>query len=133
MRIRFWGTQSLGLVGSPWGKHVLVEVVLDGTLIIRDCGAGRSPILAEASWRRASPIRIIPAYSHALGPHPGVFFAPLFIPGNEWDEHAPLGLGQRLEIPCRADGAQVFPVTLGQLDATIRHHELSEGAFDLGC
>jgi CheY-like chemotaxis protein len=25
-----------------------------------------------------------------------------------------------------------FPVTLGQLDATIRYHELTEGAFDLG-
>ncbi len=25
-----------------------------------------------------------------------------------------------------------FPVTLGQLDATIRYHELAEGAFDLG-
>ena len=27
---------------------------------------------------------------------------------------------------------EYFPVTLGQLDATIRYHELHEGAFDLG-
>jgi CheY-like chemotaxis protein len=26
-----------------------------------------------------------------------------------------------------------FPVTLGQLDATIRYHDLAEGTFDLGC
>jgi CheY-like chemotaxis protein/phosphoribosyl 1,2-cyclic phosphodiesterase len=61
------------------------------------------------------------------------FFAPLFIPGNEWDVYAAQGLGQRLEDTLAGQMEYTyFPVTLGQLDATIRYHELAEGTFDLG-
>jgi CheY-like chemotaxis protein/phosphoribosyl 1,2-cyclic phosphodiesterase len=61
------------------------------------------------------------------------FFAPLFIPGNEWDVYAAQGLGQRLEDTLAGQMEYTyFPVTLGQLDATIRYHDLGEGTFDLG-
>src|SRR5688500_8941543 len=61
------------------------------------------------------------------------FFAPLFIPGNEWDIYAPGGLGQHLEHTLNGQMEyQYFPVTLGQLGATIRFHDLVEGTFTVG-
>jgi CheY-like chemotaxis protein/phosphoribosyl 1,2-cyclic phosphodiesterase len=61
------------------------------------------------------------------------FFAPLFIKGNEFDVYAPQGLGRRLEETLAGQMEyEYFPVTLDQLDATIRYHELAEGVFNLG-
>src|SRR4029077_2772686 len=61
------------------------------------------------------------------------FFAPLFVPGNEWDVYAPSGRGQRLEETLAGQMEYAyFPVTLDQLGATIRYHDLGEGAFELG-
>ena len=61
------------------------------------------------------------------------FFVPLFVPGNEWDVYAPTGLGRRLEDTLAGQMEYAyFPVTLDQLGATIRYHEIVEGAFDVG-
>src|SRR5262249_58510406 len=57
----------------------------------------------------------------------------LFIPGNEFNVYAAQGLGQRLEDTLAGQMEYTyFPVTLGQLGATIRYHDLTEGTFDLG-
>ena len=60
------------------------------------------------------------------------FFSPLFTSGNAWDIYAPGGLGRELE---RTLAGQMeynyFPITLAQLGATIRYHDLAEGAFQL--
>src|SRR5262249_41802029 len=50
----------------------------------------------------------------------------------EWDIYAPGGLGQQLEQTLAGQMEYTyFPVTLSQLGAAIRYHDLVEGAFAL--
>ena len=141
MRIRFWGTRgSLAKPGPSTvrygGNTSCVEVrAADGTLIILDCGTGAHDLGRSLVASGERPIRghLLLTHTHWDHIQGFPFFAPLFIPGNEWDVYAPLGLGQRLEDTLAGQMEyEYFPVTLGQLDATIRYHELHEGAFDLG-
>jgi CheY-like chemotaxis protein/phosphoribosyl 1,2-cyclic phosphodiesterase len=107
----------------------------DGTLIVLDCGTGAHDLGRSLVASGVSPIRGHFLITHTHWDHiQGFpFFAPLFIRGNEFDVYAPQGLGQRLEETLAGQMEYAyFPVTLGQLDATIRYHELNEGAFDLG-
>jgi CheY-like chemotaxis protein len=61
------------------------------------------------------------------------FFAPVFAEGGEWDLYAPGGLGEGLEAVLSAQMQHpYFPVTLAQLAATIRYHNLVEGALTVG-
>ena len=61
------------------------------------------------------------------------FFAPLFVPGNEWDVYAPHGLTRSVqEILAGQMEYTYFPVLLDQLRATIRYHDLVEGVFQVG-
>jgi CheY-like chemotaxis protein len=61
------------------------------------------------------------------------FFAPLFAPGNSWDIYAPGAIGQQLERALAGQMEyQYFPVTLAQLGATTRYHDLAEGRFTVG-
>jgi len=60
------------------------------------------------------------------------FFAPLFVPGNEWDIYGPKGLGQSLrEVLAGQMDYAYFPVTLDQCGANIRYHDLVEGTFEI--
>ena len=141
MRIRFWGTRgSLAKPGPSTirygGNTSCVEVRADdGTLIILDCGTGAHELGRSLVASGERPIRGHLLLTHTHWDHiQGLpFFAPLFVPGNEWDVYAPQGLGQRLEDTLAGQMEYAyFPVTLGQLGATIHYHELSEGSFDLG-
>ena len=141
MRIRFWGTRgSLAKPGPSTvrygGNTSCVEArAADGTLIILDCGTGAHDLGRNLVASGVHPIRGNFLLTHTHWDHiQGFpFFAPLFIKGNEWDVYAPQGLGQRLEDTLAGQMEyEYFPVTLGQLGATIRYHELTEGNFDLG-
>jgi CheY-like chemotaxis protein len=60
------------------------------------------------------------------------FFAPLVVPGYTWDIYGPGGLGGRLEETLAGQMEYAyFPITLEQLGATVRYHDLAEGAFTL--
>ena len=60
------------------------------------------------------------------------FFAPLFVPGNEWDIYGPKGLGQSLREALAGQMQYTyFPVTLDQCGAKICYHDLVEGTFDI--
>jgi ribonuclease BN (tRNA processing enzyme)/CheY-like chemotaxis protein len=60
------------------------------------------------------------------------FFAPLFVPGNEWDIYGPKGLGQSLREALAGQMQYTyFPLTLDQCGARIRYHDLVEGTFDI--
>ena len=111
------------------GNTSCVEVrAADGTLIILDCGTGAHDLGRSLVASGERPIRghLLLTHTHWDHIQGFPFFAPLFIPGNEWDVYAPLGLGQRLEDTLAGQMEyEYFPVTLGQLDATIRYHELS--------
>jgi phosphoribosyl 1,2-cyclic phosphodiesterase len=141
MRIRFWGTRgSLAKPGPSTirygGNTSCVEVrAADGTLIILDCGTGAHDLGRSLVASGERPIRghLLLTHTHWDHIQGFPFFAPLFIQGNEFDVYAAQGLGQRLEDTLAGQMEYTyFPVTLGQLGATIRYHELSEGTFDLG-
>jgi CheY-like chemotaxis protein/phosphoribosyl 1,2-cyclic phosphodiesterase len=141
MHIRFWGTRgSLAKAGPTTlrygGNTSCVEVrMADGTLIVFDCGTGAHGLgqaLLE-SGKRPIDGHLLITHTHWDHIQGFPFFAPLFISGNTWDIYAPGGLGNRLEeILAGQMEYTYFPVTLEQLGATIRCHDLMEGAFDLG-
>jgi CheY-like chemotaxis protein/phosphoribosyl 1,2-cyclic phosphodiesterase len=141
MRIRFWGTRgSLAKPGPGTvrygGNTSCVEVVApDGTLLVLDCGTGAHELgrhLAATAGPRARGHLLI-THTHWDHIQGFPFFAPLFLPGHEWDVFAPEGLGRRLEDALAGQMEYAyFPVTLGQLAATIRYHDLAEGRFTLG-
>lgn len=141
MDVRFWGTRgSLAKPGPTTlrygGNTSCVEVRCDdGTLIVLDCGTG-----AHALGQSLLASAPSPADGHLLITHTHwdhiqgfPFFAPLFVAGNSWDIYAPGTIGNQLE---RTLAGQMeydyFPVTLAQLGATIRFHDLGEGPFSIG-
>ena len=141
MRIRFWGTRgSLAKPGPTTlrygGNTSCVEVrTADGTLIVLDCGTGVHGLGLALSAPGEGPVRGHLLISHTHWDHiQGFpFFAPLFVPGNEWDIYAPGGLGQHLEATLSGQMEYTyFPITLAQCGATIRFHDLAEGSFQIG-
>ncbi len=140
MRIRFWGTRgSLAKPGPNTlrygGNTSCVEVrTSDGTLIVFDCGTGAHELGVALMASGEKPIRghLLLTHTHWDHIQGFPFFAPLFVPGNEWDIYAP-STGQHLETTLAGQMEyNYFPVTLAQLGATIRFHELVEGAFTIG-
>src|SRR5438128_6274253 len=140
MHIRFWGTRgSLPKPGPTTlrygGNTACVEVrTAGGTLIVLDCGSGAhelgQALLAEASGPLHGHLLITHTHWDHIQGFP--FFAPLFVPGRVWDVYGPGGLGGRLEEAlARQMEYAYFPITLEQLGATVRYHDLVEGTFTL--
>ncbi len=141
MNVRFWGTRgSLAKPGPTTlrygGNTSCVELrSADGTLIVLDCGTGAHglghSLMAAGEPRCDGHLMISHTHWDHIQGFP--FFAPLFAPGNTWEIYAPGALGQQLE---RTLAGQMeynyFPVTLAQLGATTRYHDLGEGCFAIG-
>jgi CheY-like chemotaxis protein/phosphoribosyl 1,2-cyclic phosphodiesterase len=141
LQIRFWGTR--GSIATPGpstvrygGNTSCVEVrAADGTLIVLDCGTGAHALGQALLTSSQRPLRGHVLISHTHWDHiQGFpFFAPLFVPGNEWDVYAPRGLGRRLEETLAGQMEYAyFPVTLGAMGATLRYHDLTESLFEVG-
>ena len=140
MRVRFFGTR--GSIATP-GPHTLryggntscIEVQSNaGTLVILDMGTGAA-VLGRELMARGEPSRGHILISHTHWDHiQGIpFFAPLFVPGFEWDIYGPRGLHQGLRQTLAGQmQSTYFPVTLEQLGATIRYRELVEGRLRIG-
>ncbi|HET6365958.1 MAG TPA: MBL fold metallo-hydrolase, partial [Pseudomonadales bacterium] len=141
MDVRFWGTRGSMAKPGPTtlrygGNTSCVEVRGDdGTLIVLDCGTGAHG-LGQALTSSGGPRcdgHLLITHTHWDHIQGFPFFAPLFVPGNTWDIYAPGAIGQQLE---RTLAGQMeynyFPVTLAQLGATIRFHNLAEGHFAVG-
>ena len=140
MHIRFWGTRgSLAKPGPITLRHggntSCVEVRGDdGTLIVLDCGTGAHGLgqaLLSAGPRCDGHLMITHTHWDHIQGFP--FFTPLFVPGNTWDIYAPGALGRQLEQTLAGQMEyNYFPVTLAQLPATIRFHDIAEGEFAIG-
>ena len=140
MRVRFWGTR--GSIAKPGpstarygGNTSCIEArSARGTLVVLDCGTGGHALGEDLMSTGAKGLRGHILISHTHWDHiQGIpFFAPLFVPGNEWDIYGPKGLGQSLrEVLAGQMDYAYFPVTLDQCGANIRYHDLVEGTFEI--
>lgn len=142
MKVTFWGTRGSIAKAGPTtvrygGNTSCVAVRSDaGTLVVIDCGTGAhglgQQLLAEAG---DAPIDGDILVSHTHWDHiQGLpFFAPLFREGARWGIYGPSGFGRSLgEILAGQMEYSYFPVSIDQLTANVRHHDLVEGTFDLG-
>jgi len=140
MHVRFFGTR--GSIATPGpstlrygGNTSCVEVRSSaGTLIVVDMGTGAA-VLGRELAARGGPLRGHILISHTHWDHiQGIpFFPPLLAPGNEWDIYAPRGFGRTLRDTLAGQMQDTyFPVSLEQLGATIRYHELVEGHLQIG-
>src|SRR5215475_7121124 len=140
MRTRFYGTR--GSIPTPGpdtvrygGNTSCVQVRSNGgTLILLDMGTGAA-VLGRELMARGEKVRghILIGHTHWDHIQGLPFFAPLFVPGNEWDIYAPRGLQHSVQETLAGQMQHTyFPVDLEQLGATIRYHELVEGEFRVG-
>ena len=140
MVVRFWGTRgSLAKPGPGTvrygGNTSCVEVRLaDRTLIVLDCGTGAhglgQALLSSGGGQLRGHLLITHTHWDHIQGFP--FFMPLFVSGNEWDLYAPGNGSRQLETTLAGQMEYTyFPVTLEQLNATIRFHDLVEGQFTI--
>ena len=140
MHVRFWGTR--GSIATPGpntarygGNTPCVEVrSARGTLVILDCGTGIHPLGQALMSSGAKRVRghILISHTHWDHIQGFPFFAPLFVPGTEWDIYGPKGLGQSLRETLTGQMEHsYFPVSPDQFNATVRYHDLLEGSLDV--
>lgn len=122
--LRYGGNTSCVQVTSPGGTQVII-----------DCGTGAHDLGQYLQAGNAgSPPRghILISHTHWDHIQGFPFFAPLFVRGAHWDIYGPAGLGQSLrETLAGQMQYSYFPVTLDELGASIRFHDLAEGTLEI--
>src|SRR5439155_788063 len=141
MIVRFWGTR--GSIPKPGpgtvrygGNTSCVEVrSASGTLVVLDCGTGAHGLGQALVGSAPSPPRghLLIGHTHWDHIQGFPFFAPVFIPGNEWHIYGPRGVGSSLrEALAGQMQSSYFPVKLNELGATLHYHDLVEGTLEIG-
>ena len=139
-RVQFWGTRgSLARPGQKTlrygGNTSCVQLTSPGgSLVVIDCGTGAHDLGQALLAQADGPLRGSILISHTHWDHiQGFpFFAPLFLRGGQWDIYGPSGLGQSLRDTLAGQMQYTyFPVTLDELGASIRYHDLVEGSFEI--
>ena len=141
MRARFWGTRGSIAKAGPatvryGGNTSCVEVRSKaGTLVVLDCGTGAHGLGHALQAARTGPLRghILITHTHWDHIQGFPFFAPLFTEGDQWDIYAPRGLRESVREALAGQMQYTyFPVSPEQFAATIRYHDLVEGALTVG-
>jgi ribonuclease BN (tRNA processing enzyme) len=140
MKLRFWGSRgSIARAGPETvrygGNTSCVTIESDsGTRIVLDCGTGgyglARHLMSNGDKRQSGHL----LFGHTHWDHiQGLpFFAPLFVPGNEWDIYGPRGIGRTTrDLLAGQMQYDYFPVELDDLGANVRYHDLVEGSFDI--
>lgn len=143
-RVQFWGTRgSLAKPGPATlrygGNTSCVQLTSPaGTLVVIDCGTGAHDLgrtlQANATQAPGRALRghLIISHTHWDHIQGFPFFAPLFLRGGHWDIYGPAGLGKSLRESLAGQLQYTyFPITLEDMAATIRFHDLVEGAFEI--
>ena len=139
MQVQFWGTR--GSIPKPgpttirYGGNTLCHEIRTarGTLVIIDCGTGLHGLgLKLLSGGRGLAGHILISHTHWDHIQGVPFFAPFFVPGNEWDIYGPKGLNQSLRDTLAGQMQHTyFPITPDEFGASIRYHDLLEGTFEI--
>jgi len=141
MLVRFWGTR--GSIAKPGlgtvrygGNTSCVELRSSGgTLVVLDCGTGAHGLGQALVKSGPAPLNghILIGHTHWDHIQGFPFFAPLFIPGNEWHVYGPRGVGSSLRESLSGQmQSSYFPITLRELGATLHYHDLVEGTLEIG-
>ena len=139
-RVQFWGTRgSLAKPGRNTvrygGNTSCVQLTSPGgSLVVIDCGTGAHDLGQALLAQATGPLRGSILISHTHWDHiQGFpFFAPLFVPGGQWDIYGPAGLGQSLrETLAGQMQYSYFPLALDEMGAGIRFHDLVEGTLEI--
>jgi CheY-like chemotaxis protein/phosphoribosyl 1,2-cyclic phosphodiesterase len=141
MKVQFWGTRgSLATPGPSTlrygGNTSCVELRTDsGTLLIFDCGTGARSLGVSLLKSAGGALQgsILLGHSHWDHIQGFPFFAPIFVPGNQFTIYAPSGGDKRLsEVLAGQMEYTYFPVSLDQLQAQIAFNDLGEDTFVVG-
>jgi len=141
MLVRFWGTRGSIAKAGPntiryGGNTSCIEVrSAAGTLVVIDCGTGAHGLGQSlvANPKQAVHGHLLISHTHWDHIQGIPFFAPLVVPGNEWDIYAPRGLSQSIQDTLAGQMHYTYsPVTLEALGARITYHDLVEGVFEVG-
>lgn len=140
VKVRFWGTRgSLARPGAKTlrygGNTSCVQLTSPaGALVVIDSGTGAYDLGRDLLAGASQPLRGSLLISHTHWDHiQGFpFFAPLFAKGGHWDVYGPAGLGKSLrETMAGQMQYSYFPLTLEDLGAKIRFHDIVEGCFEI--
>lgn len=140
IKVKFWGTRGgLAKPGSDTlrygGNTACVQVTSpNGALVVIDCGTGIHDLGRHLMATGPVPLKGSILISHTHWDHiQGFpFFAPLFVSGGQWDIYGPAVVGRSLQETLAGQMEHTyFPITLAEMGANIRFHELVEGEFDL--
>ncbi|MCZ6490642.1 MAG: response regulator [Acidobacteria bacterium] len=138
--VRFWGTR--GSIATPGlstvkygGNTACTEVRCGDQLLILDAGTGIRPFgLSLLNEFQGKPIKahIFVGHTHWDHIQGFPFFAPAFLPGNEFTVYSLHGAGKPLEKIFRGQmDSDYFPVHLGDMKAKLQFCEL-ESDVQLG-
>lgn len=139
MKISIWG--SRGSIARSHkdlirygGNTSCVEVEVGSTRIVLDMGSGAYDCGQKlVQLGKLTNQHILLSHTHWDHIQGFPFFAPLFIPGSEWNVHAPGGFSNTLKDKMASQMShEFFPLSIENLNATINYHDLKEGELQLG-
>lgn len=134
MRVKFWGTR--GSIPTPepssmkyGGDTSCVEIRSGSTLIILDAGTGirrlGASLMKDPSFSGTGYIFLSHSHWDHIQGFP--FFAPAFVPGNEFFIHGAFKADKRLQDALRGQmGSIYFPISMQDLPSSFHFGELLE-------
>lgn len=139
--IRFWGVR--GTLPRPGPESVryggntsCVSLTFPrGQFFIFDAGTGIRSVGEDLvqSGRLRTEGKIFISHPHWDHINSLPFFAPLYIPGNDYEILGPMhgSMGIERLVSAQMDGAY-FPITVREFGARVTYRDLREGTYDVG-